>query len=1065
MRLLLTATCLTPVALLVTTAARADTTIATATTANVSTATAASGSPDNIVISSAGSITPASGTAVTLNSNNTVSNAGTISFTGIDNAVGIGASGGTAGSIANTGTITNTESYAATDTNSDGVVDGPFAQGTGRYGIRVQGTAPFVGTISNSGTITVKGNNSAGISVEAPLTGTFTHSGTITVTGDNSAGISLGPVSGSVVITGSSSATGAGAVGVALNGDVGGAVVLHGGINATGYSSTTLPSSTASLGADNLLQGGVGLSIGGNVAGGVLIAAAPTDTTNTTIDADGDGIADAGEGTGTIVTFSGSPALQIGSSTQAITLGAVTGTSTGLVVRGSLTATGVYSGVASTGIRIGGLGQAVTVTGGMGVSGTVAATANGADATAIRIGAGATVATLTNTGSITAAVNTADTGSAFAIAIDSGATVNAITNALTISATPATTASGNATAIRDASGTLASVGNTGTISATGMNGRAIDAQANTGGFTYTQALASATATAPTLVGAIMTGSGNDVIAASAGTLNSAISLGTGDDSLALSGTAALSGSVAFGNGTNRLALAGTSSFTGNADFGGGAGTFTIGDTAAFSGQLLNAGGTNVAVQGGTLSLTNSGAVPVAGLTLAGGTIGATIDPASGTHTELDVSGATVITGAPTVALKVSSFGAGGSYTVLRSGTLSGSGGLTLNTTTLPYLLTASVAGNDAAGTVAVTIDRKTAAQMSFTRSEAAAYDAVYADIAGNPTLSTLYLGLTDKDATLRRYRQMLPDHAGGVFDVLYTGTRTLAPSESIAPWTQIGGLSLWAQQGYWGAHQDADDTPGYHGSGYGFTGGGDVPIGALGRIGVSLGYIHADVKDASENSVIAHEFQGGVYYTGVWGGFHLAASGQAGFVALNSDRYLSSTSDNVPTLLSADGNWHGLMLSGSARASYEAHLGALYLRPAGTISYYRLHENAHDETGGGTGFDLSIDSRTSDELAATGTMALGVQFGGTADPDSINFRLEVEGGRRQVLSNAIGATTARFSGGDDFTLLPEDRDSGYIGAVNLSIGSANFRFLASASGEKRSGYNVVLGRVGVRGVF
>src|SRR5512139_1070395 len=69
-------------------AARAETKIATATTAPVKTSTAASGAPDDLTIDTGGSVKPtAAGAAVTLDSNNAVKNAGTIGFNNVSNAV------------------------------------------------------------------------------------------------------------------------------------------------------------------------------------------------------------------------------------------------------------------------------------------------------------------------------------------------------------------------------------------------------------------------------------------------------------------------------------------------------------------------------------------------------------------------------------------------------------------------------------------------------------------------------------------------------------------------------------------------------------------------------------------------------------------------------------------------------------------------------------------------------------------------------------------------------------------------------------------------------------------
>src|SRR6202000_3132519 len=146
------------------------------------------------------------------------------------------------GSITNSGSITVNESYTRTDTNGDGILDGPFAQGTGRYGIQTLGD--FTGNITNSGTITIQGNTSAGIALAGTLNGSLSQTGTIAVTGDNSVGVSTGAVTGNVALSGTIGATGNNATGVLLNGNIGGTLVVQAAISSTGYSSITLPTST-----------------------------------------------------------------------------------------------------------------------------------------------------------------------------------------------------------------------------------------------------------------------------------------------------------------------------------------------------------------------------------------------------------------------------------------------------------------------------------------------------------------------------------------------------------------------------------------------------------------------------------------------------------------------------------------------------------------------------------------------------------------------------------------------------------------------------------------------------
>ena len=72
-----------------------------------------------------------------MDSNHEVNNKGTITITDSNGATGILALPNTTGAITNSGTITIDETYAPTDADKDGDIDGTFAQGSGRYGIRV----------------------------------------------------------------------------------------------------------------------------------------------------------------------------------------------------------------------------------------------------------------------------------------------------------------------------------------------------------------------------------------------------------------------------------------------------------------------------------------------------------------------------------------------------------------------------------------------------------------------------------------------------------------------------------------------------------------------------------------------------------------------------------------------------------------------------------------------------------------------------------------------------------------------------------------------------------------
>ena len=433
-------------------------TISSSTSTPVATATATNGAPDNIDISSGGSIgVTVPGAAVTLNSSNLVTNEGQIGFTAINNAVGIQIQGGNTGSVTNTGSILITDNYTANTDNNTGLLMPPFAQGTNRTGIQVVGPGIFNGFIDNFSTITVHGDNSFGVDIQAPITGDFqslqvtpatsgaTASvlfGSITVLGGEpplngapatapTIGFHVAPAGGvgGNVTLGNVSATGYGAQAVAIDGTVGGAVALGGTITSTGYESTAR-SSYPTIGplytAQELELGGAAVTIGGSVGGGIIITAPPlTAITNASTASDlinGVSVPQTLQGAGGITTYGSAPALVIGSAANNLVVGVVGANNTvfgeagsgayGLVNQGSISANGVYdqlnypnlpAPVSATALQIGAGGAySATITGGVYNTGAIGAQAYQANATAIHVLAGGSTPLILNDGVISA---------------------------------------------------------------------------------------------------------------------------------------------------------------------------------------------------------------------------------------------------------------------------------------------------------------------------------------------------------------------------------------------------------------------------------------------------------------------------------------------------------------------------------------------------------------------------------------------------------------------------------------------------------------------------------------
>ena len=427
------------------------------------------------------------------------------------------------------------------------------------------------------------------------------------------------------------------------------------------------------------------------------------------------------------------------------------------------------------------------------------------------------------------------------------ASVSAIKVSGAVAASALDNAKGTAIAILDSSGTVSSLSNSGRISATGgLTNTAIDLSANGSGVTLTQALASATATAPQIVGDVRLGSGNDVMTVSAGSITGNLSLGAGNDSVALSGT---------------------SSLTGNVDFGGSAGTLVLNGTSSLSGAINNGGNVDVTLNGGTLSTTSTGSIALGSLSASGtSTIGVAIDAATGANTVYDVAGAASFASGSQVKVQLSQVGdAEGDYVIVRAGSLSGSP--TLGTATLlPYMFKGSVAGDATAGTLSIAA--KTVTDLGLTGSLGSAYSAIFNALDNDADIADAYLAISDGETLNANLRQMLPDHAGGTFEAVTSGSRATARILSDPNGiyrTKDGRLGFWLQQVAFGSSKSVGNTASYDINGWG-AGGGAEYLTDLGAFGGSFAYIHSsDTGGGTDNAVDSDQYELAAHWRGQWG--------------------------------------------------------------------------------------------------------------------------------------------------------------------------------------------------------
>lgn len=1010
--------------------AQAQVVISTTRTTPVVTSTVgAGGAADSVIVTNGGTLVLTSGAAITINSNNNVSvNSGAAinMLNTASGSTGVLVNGGVTSNLTLGGNINLTDSIESyPDTDSDGNLDGPFATGSDRYGIRLTGASPMTGNIlvETTGVVFVEGNNSYGISLESDLIGTLSNLGTVRVVGDNSTAIrALGDISGNVHLGGTIAAQGQNAGAITILGDVGGRLSIQGDISSTGYRYSTRPSDAviALLDADDLYQNSTAIVVAGNVAGGLVFDRPPENTDTNSSDDDNDGITDAQEGTARINSYGAAPAVLVGSATQSITLGVVgSGDSAfGFINRGSINGQGVYDGIAGNAIQIGaGGGQTVTINGGIRNDGSIVSIAREANSRAVVLGAGVTTPQFVNTGAITAAAASSTATEVTAVRIEAGANLQSFSNSGQFLAS-AGGGVANVTGILDLSGTLTSFTNTRSFQAnisanedgdpiTGAN-VALDLRANTTGVSILQ-----TGTAHAATSTDPDTDGDGVSDAYEPIMTGDILLGTGADT------------VDFRNGA----------FIGDISFNAGLDSLSISGGAVVRGALSDSDGLlDINIANGTLDASHQAPITVSNLTVgADGNLIVTIDPTSGNTAGFNVTGtASLASGAGLGVRFTSLINALQRFTIIDAGTLN-YGAIDLDTvqTNSPYLFVIEAGANVPAGQVYVDARRRTATEAGLSTVEASAYDAFYNALDRDDDMLAVFLDQTSREEFVDLYEQLLPDHSGGPLMSLASGTDAVTRAltgrnASAAP----GETSAWVQEINFYADKDRTDTYGFRSEGFGVAGG--IEQGTdNGAFGLSVAFTSSDLEDPeaeAEEVLSASLLELGLYWRAQGQYWTTWARAAAGYATFDATRQFVGGGLNLRN----ESSWNGYTLAAAGGVSYEREFGSFTIRPEVYAEYFSLHEDARSEAGGGDSFDLDIDERDGHMFSAVAAMNVSMAMG-----ERSWLRPEFRLGWRQNISIDAGDTIARYvSGGPDFVLDPLNIEGGGpIAGLRLNIGN------------------------------
>jgi uncharacterized protein with beta-barrel porin domain len=1004
-----------------------DLTISTATTTPVATSNPdGTSTPGNITVASGGSITVTAGqTAVTVNSSNSVSNSGTISSNNANNTTAILLVGGNTGSVTSSGTISLVEDHTITDTDNDGDLDGEFAVGLNRYGIRLQSGPTFTGNISNTGAIAIEGEQSAAMRLDALLTGNLTSSGAITVTGDDSYGVQIGGgaaggVTGDVTLTGAMTVRGENSNGLLVGAPIGGGLNISGVWNVTGYRMTTPPPAATVLEPNDTAQSGAAIAVHFSVADGVTLRGIGAEDDD---DDDGDGELNEVDdnAAAAIAVFGSSPAVLVQADPSANLVLGANSAGFGLQMRGSITAAGTYRGFSATGIRVQGAGGASsTVTGGASIEGILIARALEADAYGVVVGNDGVMPQILVRGSTTASVNSDAARNAYGILLEAGANVPAIVNSGTIAGNYFGE-TGNANAIVDRSGSLTSITNSGVIAAA---------------IVATDDNPADNVPPPPVTGSAIA---IDVSAATAGVVVEQRALATPftdddatDDVTDL--TPAIRGDVRFGGFNDTLNLL-AGSIRGDVSFGNGADVFTVNNGATFTGSIRDLDGNlTINVVNGALNLEGSGLLNITSATFgANADLNVALSVNASETTNIVASGTvTFLPGAAvtmSVPVGLPDFGAqafltanGGMFGAANVvGPVTGTGAPFIYNTAIT--LANPLAADGAPNALMASFDLKTAAELGLNTNQASAYTAIVEALRRDADAAAAMTAIETQSGFFDAYADLMPNYAPGATELAATAIQQMqsATSNRMAA-TRLQGLdevSLWGQEIAYGLDRQPAtvNSQAFSGQGFGFAGGIDGPTDNGGLFGLSASFIASEAEEEGrpDGEISMWLGQANAYYGTALGPIDLDFVVGLGAGKMQSRRFVEIGSGFRAV---SEAEWIAYEGHGAIRAS--APLAAsdwFVITPQVALTYIGLNEEGYAEEGGGAAIDQDVDTAFSQRLWGD----VGVEFA-TRWRWGANgvFAPRLYAGYRGNLLDEETERTVRFvSGGPAFTLTDE----------------------------------------------
>lgn len=1076
--------------------------ITDARTTAVDTATAAAdGTASDVTIASGASVTlDTAGPAVTVNSDNDLTNNGSIAISDVDGATAVSLEGGADRNFTHAGTITLNEAFEQANTDDDVFTDTPFASGTGRTGILISGASPFQGnvTVADASIILIEGNESFGVDLSntplgAGLDGDLSMGGRMSVIGDNSAGVRVGSaITGNLTSNGIVEIQGVNSGAFDIGADIGGGFTHTGRTSNNAFRFATRatfnPNAVADrsdLGAEDLGQAASAITVNANIARGINL----TQRTTTTQDADGNDVTSI-LSVSNISHASSTPAILIDGEGTPIMIGTVSAITDpaadgfdadelfAFINLGTLTSAGLYDDFDATALSI----SDATLDGGIRNTGTIqvdtfvgaverpidGVTLGTGLARVIVLGDNAIADRLNNSGIIIARASEAIDEIYFddenipaprpviatAIDISASAQMSSLENEGIISAV-LIGRNGTATVVRDASGTLSNIVNRGNIAALATNSDsdnsqetdftlvAFDLSNNTSGVTFLQERRTdddpddgVTPADPIVIGAIRLGSGNDSITSTAGSIRGDIDFGAGDDTLLLTDT-------------------------------------------AYTGAISNQGGLDIQAVNSALTVTSDGPVAITSASFdAGSSFSPLIDGATGQAATLQASGAiSFANGAqitPVLRNLINADVIGGTapaFSIASASNLTVGDLVGLNSQEDgSFLFDTSYAVNN--NDLVITVDLREASALGLDTAQIGvnqtAFGATLQALQNNSALGNEVANLGTASEFYAAYNQLMPEFAAAArqFVMANTDGATGAVANHLdsARRSQDKPGGAWIQEfAYFADRELAGLSEQYRGEGFGFTGGLDTELGPFHAVGVNFGFASTEVEDVVG---VDEPLDVTTLIAGLYAGYATGALGIDAYVGGGFNQFEQNRRVRIGDFSgTSSGDWNGTHIAASLRAGYDVEFGRRYwARPVVSLDYMRLRENAFTETGD-VGVALSVDSRTSEIGSVSGLLNFGAEFNGKRTWIRPSVRV---GYRNEFLSDPV-LTSYSFAGITNAALAQTTSadfpSSGMLIGFSIAAGSGFSSVGFDFDSDIRDGFIRHTGRIVVRLLF